>query len=346
MIYITGDCHGDWRRFSANAFPAQQNMCRDDYVIVLGDFGLWHKTPEESWWLDNLAKRNFTLLFIDGNHENFDRLNTEFPVVDFHGGKAHQIRSNIYHLMRGYVFDLDGSKFFVFGGAKSHDITDGILEKEERDKIKEYSKESKLFRINHVSWWQEEMPNAEEMSRGLLSLEENNWEVDFIISHCAPQSIASSISHGEYEEDALTKYFDEILNKTKFCHWMCGHYHTDLCVNDWFTILYRQIVPIENEKNNLKISDIKLTSQIVKVSKILSKTTAKGFKNAQVGDLYRFSTNLRGAGSGSHGCHPQKVLIENLTRKESAVKTFNQLNNIPILFELVKGEEYETNSSI
>ena len=61
MIYVTGDCHGDWRRFSTYRFPAQQHMCKDDYIIVLGDFGLWHKTSEESWWLDNLEKRNFTL---------------------------------------------------------------------------------------------------------------------------------------------------------------------------------------------------------------------------------------------------------------------------------------------
>ena len=99
------------------------------------------------------------------------------------------------------------------------------------------------------------MPNTEEMTRGLLSLEENNWEVDFIISHCAPQSIASSISHGEYEEDALTKYFDEILNKTKFCHWMCGHYHIDVQVHDWFTILYREIVQINNKGGSQVILD-------------------------------------------------------------------------------------------
>ena len=32
----------------------------------------------------------------------------------------------------------------------------------------------------------------------------------------------------------------------------------------------------------------------------------------------------------------KEVLIENLTRKESAIKTFNQLNKVPILFELAK----------
>ena len=38
-IYITGDCHGDYRRFSAKRFPEQKEMTKDDCVIICGDFG-------------------------------------------------------------------------------------------------------------------------------------------------------------------------------------------------------------------------------------------------------------------------------------------------------------------
>ena len=120
MIYVTGDCHADWTRFSMGSFPEQKEMTRDDFVIVCGDFGLWHDTPTEKWWFKWFAQKNFTVLFVDGNHENFDRLyGNEFKIVDFHGGKAHKISENIYHLMRGYVFELDGKKIFTFGGAKA-----------------------------------------------------------------------------------------------------------------------------------------------------------------------------------------------------------------------------------
>lgn len=82
-------------------------MTRDDYVIVCGDFGVWHPDNTEKWWFRWLSEKNFTLLFVDGNHENFDRLySDEFEIVDFHGGKAHRICENVYHLMRGYVFEL------------------------------------------------------------------------------------------------------------------------------------------------------------------------------------------------------------------------------------------------
>ena len=42
-IYITGDCHGDYRRFSTEIFPEQYTMGKSDYVIVCGDFGYWQE---------------------------------------------------------------------------------------------------------------------------------------------------------------------------------------------------------------------------------------------------------------------------------------------------------------
>lgn len=37
-VYITGDCHGDYRKFNITNFPEQKDLTRDDYVIVTGDF--------------------------------------------------------------------------------------------------------------------------------------------------------------------------------------------------------------------------------------------------------------------------------------------------------------------
>ena len=36
-IYITGDGHGDYRRFSMKRFPEQKEMTKDDCVIICGD---------------------------------------------------------------------------------------------------------------------------------------------------------------------------------------------------------------------------------------------------------------------------------------------------------------------
>lgn len=76
-IYITGDSHGDFQRFGSKYFPQQKGMSREDYVVIAGDFGgLWDGSQKDQYWLDWLNKKPFTTLFVDGNHENFDLLNT------------------------------------------------------------------------------------------------------------------------------------------------------------------------------------------------------------------------------------------------------------------------------
>ena len=42
MMFVTGDCHGDYRRFNTKNFPQQKEMTKDDYVIICGDFGHHH----------------------------------------------------------------------------------------------------------------------------------------------------------------------------------------------------------------------------------------------------------------------------------------------------------------
>lgn len=253
MLYITGDTHADFRRFSTDNFPEQKDMTRDDAVIILGDFGgIWDvekSSKRELYWLDWLESKPFTLCYVDGNHENFDRYyEGEFPIVDFHGGKAHKIRENIYHLMRGYIFDFEGKKFFAFGGASSHDIDDGILDpcnyESNEDFIKVYrlwEKRNKMFRVNHLSWWKEELPSQEEMDFGEETLRNVNYEVDYVISHCLPQDIA--FAAGYRGVDCLTMYFNKLLqNGLKFTSWWCGHYHREDRIMGKFNILYEHIV--------------------------------------------------------------------------------------------------------
>ena len=95
MIYITGDCHQNFERFNVDIFLEQKEMTKDDFVIICGDFGgVWNKVDEsekETMLMDRLDCKSFTTLFVDGNHENFDRLYA-YPVEEWHGGKVHKIR--------------------------------------------------------------------------------------------------------------------------------------------------------------------------------------------------------------------------------------------------------------
>lgn len=250
MIYITGDCHGNFERFNAGIFPEQKEMTKDDFVIVCGDFGgVWNKDEEsskETMLLDWLDCKSFTTLFVDGNHENFDRLYA-YPAEEWHGGKVHRIRPSVIHLMRGQVYEIEGKKIFAFGGASSHDISGGILELDDPDyqrKREELDQGYKPYRINHLSWWKEELPSEEEMESGRNNLLKHDNIVDFIVTHCCSSSTAALLSHGEYKPDVLTDYLEEIRQKVKFKKWFFGHYHNNRNVNREEILLWEQIIRI------------------------------------------------------------------------------------------------------
>lgn len=246
MIYITGDTHSDFSRFTEENFPIQKEMTKEDYVIICGDFGgIWNfkeESKKENEALEWLNNKNFTTLFIDGNHENFERL-YNYPIEEWHGGKVHKIRDSVLHLMRGEIFNIDGKKIFAFGGAKSHDIQDGILNLEDKEEIAELRSIGAYFRIRNYSWWDLELPSEEEMQNGIENLEKVNYKVDYIISHCSPTSI-QTLLNPYYKSDILTDYLQKIYEKSDFKKWYFGHYHESKYINSQFVLLYENIVPL------------------------------------------------------------------------------------------------------
>lgn len=252
MIFITGDTHADFRkRFNTEAFPEQRIMTKADYLIICGDFGgIWNvgwESKAEKYWLDWFDSRNYTLLFVDGNHENFDRLNG-YPVKEWHGGKVHEIRPSVLHLMRGQVFQIGGKKFFTFGGASSHDISGGILDTEEPDfaKKKKYlDKEYIPYRINHLTWWEQELASETEMEEGRNNLRKHDYTVDYIITHCCSTGTQAVLAgDGDYLPDRETDYLEFIKNYANFRKWFFGHYHDNRNVSDKEILIYEQLLRI------------------------------------------------------------------------------------------------------
>lgn len=247
MIFATGDTHGDWMtRLNSRSFPEGVELTKDDYVIICGDFGLWHGTKEERYNLEWLDSKPFTTLFVCGNHENYDRLH-EYPVEKWCGGKIHKICSSVFHLMRGQVFDIQGKRFFTFGGASSHDVQDGILEPDDPRISKWYRDYDKMFRINHTSWWKEELPSEEEMTEGMMNLKQNGSQVDYIITHSPYTSALRQMDQGSgvYKTDILTDYLQEIKESVEYKKWFFGHMHVNQNFpGDNAIAIYEQIIRI------------------------------------------------------------------------------------------------------
>lgn len=253
MIYITGDTHGNFTRFSTDGFPGQRAMTKDDFVIIAGDFGgVWRQKQdaEERYWLKWLNDKRFTTLWVDGNHENYARLNSdEFETVDFCGGRAQRIQGSVYRLLRGQIYTIEGKRFFTFGGAASHDIDDGILDPADfpnpelfKLRCRRWREERRMFRVKGVSWWPEEMPDEAQRQAGLEALKAVDFNVDYVITHCLPHDLVSMLGGCVYYPDALTLYFNDLLHRgLRFEKWYCGHYHTNRRIMGKFQVLYDEI---------------------------------------------------------------------------------------------------------
>lgn len=257
MIYITGDIHArPEKRFSTDMFPQGKYLTKEDYVIVLGDFGLiWDYKGEnanEKYWLKWLDEKPWTTLFIDGNHENFDRLNA-YPYEEWHGGLVHKIRPSVIHLMRGEVYDICGKRFLALGGAKSHDIEHGIVDPadyENRNELRAAcrSLEEKhggwqfaMYRIKGESWWEQEVPNAADRHNAIYNLSFVYNKVDYVLSHDAPASDVILLGQGYYEPDEYSYWLEQLRSSIVYDKWFFGHYHQNKMINTKEMCLYDKI---------------------------------------------------------------------------------------------------------
>lgn len=253
MIYVTGDCHGDFDKFSNHYFPEQKELTKNDVVIIAGDFGgLWElkEDKREKWWMDWLEERNFTTLVVTGNHENYERIN-QLPKKEWKGGSVGVIRPSVLVAGRGEIYDIDGIKVFCFGGARSHDISDGILDSNDpkwKDKARFLDSRGKyMYRVKGISWWEEELPTKEEIEHSRENLAKHDYKVDLIVTHCCPSSIQSQfLPYGEY--DVLTDYLNEIKHTAAYDHWYFGHYHFNAPIDEKHGCLYQYILPWDNER--------------------------------------------------------------------------------------------------
>lgn len=229
-IFITGDTHGDydWNKLNTRNYPEQKELTKDDYLIIAGDFGgIWDQGKSDRYILKTYKERKFTTLFIDGNHENHDAIDS-YPVEEWNGGKVHMISDSVIHLMRGQVFDIAGKTFFTMGGAESTD--------------RQYRKEG-------LSWWARELPSPEEYEEALNNLNKYDNNVDYVITHCGPERTLCDLDMpGVYSRsnNRLTSFLDMIAETVTFRDWYFGHYHTDSDTGN-FHLLYQRIIELTDK---------------------------------------------------------------------------------------------------
>ena len=219
MVYITGDTHGDFSRFTS---PAARRLKKGDCLIVCGDFGfLWDGGKREAATLKKIARLPYTVLFLDGRHENYDLLG-EYPAVEWNGGKVQVIEEGLMHLMRGEIYTIEHETYFAFGGGESPDPG---------------------LRSDAKTWWEEESPTAGEMLAARRRLQEAGNKVDYILTH-EPSGKARGYMSGRGEAlNGVNVFLNTLEDTVEYRRWFFGCLHLDKPMSKRHLAVFRDIVP-------------------------------------------------------------------------------------------------------
>ena len=214
MIYVTGDMHGNYSAFAERRLD---KLKKDDILLITGDFGfVWDNSKEELKNLKKIEKKKYRIVFIEGAHENFERLR-EYPEEEIYGAGAYKIADNIYCLKRGEIYDIeDMSVFALGGGLPPH-------EDEADDPIK--------------------LPNDEELQHAVDNLQSRRRRVDLIITHEAPASVKRLIDRSAAVND-LNIFLDTMLHNTRYGKWYFGSLHEDRALSEKLICVYESVLAV------------------------------------------------------------------------------------------------------
>ncbi len=222
MICITGDMHGDYSRFKDSRI---KKLKKGDYLIVCGDFGfVWDGSKREKRILKKIGRKRFYTLFVEGCHENFDLL-TQYPEEDFCGGRVNVISGRLMHLKRGGVFELQGYKFFAFGGGQTKELD---------------------IRRDSKTWWEDELPEPEEVKAAIKALKENGNTVDYIVTHEPPGSVKEFMNFETRQISYMHTFFDAVKNDCKFKMWYFGKTHKNKLIPPKYQCLFDDVAVIKD----------------------------------------------------------------------------------------------------
>ena len=136
------------------------------------------------------------------------------------------------------VHQRKGTWYFYAGGILETD------DPEFQKKKQELNRSCKAYRVNHISWWAQELANGEEMEQGRKNLRDNDNTVDFIITHCCSTSTQVFVGGSMFRPDRETDYLEYIKNHTNYKKWFFGHYHSNRNVSDKEILIYEQIIRV------------------------------------------------------------------------------------------------------
>lgn len=226
MIYITGDTHGDFSHIER--FCERIPTTRDDVMIILGDAGFnYYRNTRDKITKERVSKLPITIFSMHGNHEIRPGNIPTYRITEWHGGKVYieDEYPNLLFAIDGEVYDLDGIKAIVIGGAYSVD---------------------KYYRLTMGwNWFEDEQPSLEIKAKVEQALTARDWEIDAVLSHTVPlkyepvEVFLSCIDQSKVDK-STEEWLDGIEDRLEYRRWYAGHYHTEKTI-DKLTLMFESI---------------------------------------------------------------------------------------------------------
>lgn len=212
MVYFTGDIHGDI--LPVTTFIREQGLSSEDIIVLLGDVGLnfYGNHQGDGKKKQRLDKTGVTIFCIHGNHEKRPQTISTYEEKRWHGGVVYEEAAypNLKFAKDGEVYDLDGFKAIVIGGAYSVD---------------------KYYRLaKGIPWFSDEQPSDETKAAVEAKLDEMGWFADIVLSHTCPakyipvEAFLPGLSQDEVDK-STEEWLDRIEDKLSYMAWYCGHWH-------------------------------------------------------------------------------------------------------------------------
>ncbi|MDZ7913744.1 MAG: metallophosphatase [Rhodococcus sp. (in: high G+C Gram-positive bacteria)] len=197
---------GDWHADTHHGVAAIEHAARRNATVLihLGDFGYRFTDMYLDTLDDTLRRCGLVLGFVDGNHEDFDRL-LAYPLAD---SGLRYLRERIVHLPRGWRWSWGSTQCLALGGAYSID---------------------RILRVEGTSWWPQEAITVEEAETAVAG-----GTADAMFCHDCPAGVVvpgrprerygfppSEVAASQANRDRLRRVVDQV-RPARLWH---GHFH-------------------------------------------------------------------------------------------------------------------------
>ena len=235
MIYYTGDIHGEPNGIVK--FAKQFHLSNEDTIVILGDVGAnYYGGDRDRLMKEKLKQVKANILCIHGNHEKRPSTISTYGTKEWKGGVVWYETDfpNLLFAKDGEVYDIEGIRHLVIGGAYSVD---------------------KWYRLRRGwGWWDDEQV-PEERRVEILEEVKRIKSVDLVLTHTCPyeweprELFLSGLDQSTVD-DSMEHWLSEIEANLEYRYWLFGHFHGDKKINDKAQMLYKDVIYLEFLKSH------------------------------------------------------------------------------------------------